>query len=342
MRLHFSRIEIETDWDYLFIHDGTNTLKYIFTGVETDFYTPWINADTLKLSIDSDGTIQYYGYDIDYYEFYNSSSISYSLFESSWGYNNNGLFNNYFPGNISDNNAIQLSLLANISRDPDYFDSMRFATYYGNDYVESYQNITIPRGEVIDGYISFDYYAESAIASNEFYIYCAIDNQIVYNKGLRDITDGGRGIWHDTGKIYMALWSNTSSIFQNIQMNQKFNISIGIMSGASITYSGFEDLFQQRFWFDNVSLVLTTLANSNQDGINLTIDGNYPIDDPSWGRSSLSLNNLWILNPISIEFTTTSPSLSFNLNTSIFGYRETTSKIDQLNNEGLNYYILSI
>jgi len=340
MRLHFSRIEIEIDWDYLFIHDGTNTLKYIFTGVETDFYTPWINADTLKLSIDSDGTIQYYGYDIDYYEFYNSSSTSYSLFESSWGDNNNGLFNNYFPGNISDNNAIQLSLLANISRDPDYFDSMRLATYYGNDYIESYQNITIPRGEVIDGYISFDYYAESAMASNEFYIYCAIDNKIVYNKGLRDITDGGRGIWHDTGKIYMALWSNASSIFQNIQIDQDFNISIGIMSGASVTYSGFEDLFEQKFLFDNVSLVLTTLANSLQDGINLTIDDNYLIDDSSWGKSSLSLNNLWILNPISIEFTTTSPSLSFNLNTSIFGYRETTSKIDQLNNEALNYYIL--
>jgi len=46
------------------------------------------------------------------------------------------------------------------------------------------------------------------------------------------------------------------------------------------------------------------------------------------------------LDPISIEFTTNSPSLSFNLNTSIFGYRETTSKIDQQDNEGLNYYIL--
>jgi len=338
MRLHFSRIEIETDWDLLFIYDGEDTLQYLFTGIETDFYTPWIRADTLKLSIDSDGTIQWYGYDIDYYEFYNSSSTSYSQYESSWGYNNNYLSNNFGPGNISDSSAMYVSLVGDPSRD-----GAMVATYYENNYVELYQNISIPRGQVIDGYISFDYYAESAIASNEFYIYCAIDNQIVYNKGFRNIATNDRsgiGIWHDTSKIYMALWSNTSSIFQNIEMNQNFNISIGIMSGGSITYSGFEDLFQQIFWFDNVSLVLTTLANSLQDGINLTIDGNYLIDDLNWGKSSFSLNNLWIENPISIEFTTTSPSLSFNLNTSIFGYRETTSKIDQQNNEGLKYYIL--
>ncbi|MHA1376192.1 MAG: hypothetical protein ACTSR7_18090 [Promethearchaeota archaeon] len=340
MRLHFSTIEIETDWDYLFIFDGNDTLKYIYTGNDTNFYTPWFNADTLKLSIDSDGTIQWYGYDIDYYEFYNSSSTSYSQFESSWGYDDVGQFNNFELGNFSNNNAIRLSLLGNITREPAASNSMYYGTYYGNDYVESYQKITIPRGEVIDGYISFDYYAESAIASNEFYVYCAIDDQIVYNKGFRNIVEyEGRGIWHNTGKIYMTHWNN-KEVFQNIQTNQNFNISIGIMSGASITYSGFEDLFQQNFWFDNVSLVLTTLANSLQDGINLTIDGNYLTDDLGWGRSSLSLNNLWTLNPISIEFTTTSPSLSFNLNTTIFGYRETTSKIDQQNNEGLKYKIL--
>ncbi|MHA1192008.1 MAG: hypothetical protein ACTSP9_06885 [Promethearchaeota archaeon] len=334
MRLHFSRIEIETDWDYLYLSDGDSNLQYLFTGKETNFYTPWISADTIELSINSDGSIAWYGYDIDYYEFYNSSSTSFSYFESPLGYNTNSFSNNLGPGNLSDRSEMYVSLMGDISLD------MTEATYYGNEYVEYYQNITIPRGEVIDGYISFDYYAESAMASNEFFIYCAINNQIIYNKGFRDITEyEGREIWHDTGKIYMPLWNN-KDVFQNIQSNQNFNISIGIMSGASITYSGFEDLMQQQFWFDNVSLVLTTLANSLQDGINLTINGNSLIDDSSWGSSNLTLNNLWTQSPISIEFTTTSPSLSFNLNTSIFGYRETTSKIDQQNNDGLNYNIL--
>ena len=338
MRLHFSRIEIETDWDYLFIYDGDDVLQYLFTGKETNFTTPWFHADTLKLSLDTDGSITWYGYDVDYYEFYNSSSTSYSQYESYWDYNTNGLSNNFGPGNISDSSAMYISLVGDPSRDVGMD-----ATYYVNDYVELYQNITVPRGQVIDGYISFDYYAESAIASNEFFIYCEIDNQIVYNKGFRDIANvdrSGIGIWHDTGKIYMPLWSNTSSIFQNIQANEDFNISIGIMSGGSITYSGFEDLHQQIFWFDNISLVLTTLANSLQNGINLTIDGNSLVDDSGWGSSSLSLNNQWTLNPISIEIETTSPSLRFNLNTSIFGYRESSSKKDQINNDGVNYCIL--
>ncbi|GAI98892.1 unnamed protein product, partial [marine sediment metagenome] len=72
------------------------------------FYTPWFNADTLKLSIDSDGSIQWYGYDIDYYEFYNASSTSYTLFESTWGYDDVGHFNNFELGNFSNNNAVHL------------------------------------------------------------------------------------------------------------------------------------------------------------------------------------------------------------------------------------------
>jgi len=206
MRLHFSRLEIEPDWDYLFIYDGADTLKYMFTGVETDFYTPWFNADTLKLSIDSDVAIQWYGYDIDYYEFYNSSSASYSLFESSWGHNDYGQFTNFALDNFSNNNAIHLSLLGNITRYPDNI--FYYASYYENDHVELYQNITVPRGQVIDGYISFDYYAESAIRTNDFFIYYAIDGQIIYNKGFRDIVELGRGTWHDTNKIYMDLWNN--------------------------------------------------------------------------------------------------------------------------------------
>jgi len=338
MRLHFSTLEIEYDWDYLFIYDDNGNLKYMFTGVEANFYSPWFNVDTLKISIDSDGSQQYYGYDIDYFEFYNSSSASYSLFESSWGYDDFGQFTNFALDNFSNNNAIHLSLLGNITRYPSNI--FYYATYYENNHIEVYQNYTIPRGQVIDGYISFDYYAESAIETNDFFIYFAIDNQIIYNKGFRDIVKLGRGIWHDTNKIYMDLWSNTSSLFQNIQTDQDFNISVGIMSGASVTYSGFQDAFNQDFWIDNISLVLTTLANSSQDGINLTIDGNSLMNDANWGSSSFSLNNLWSLNPISIEFTTTSPSLSFNLNTSIFGYREIRSKIDQQNIDGLNYYIL--
>ena len=73
MRLHFTKIEIETDWDLLFIYDRNDILQFSFTGRATDFYTPWIKSDRLKITLNTDGSVEWYGYNIDYYEFYNES-----------------------------------------------------------------------------------------------------------------------------------------------------------------------------------------------------------------------------------------------------------------------------
>ena len=52
--------------------------------------------------------------------------------------------------------------------------------------------------------------------SNENYIYCKINNKKVYSKGLGDIVDAGRQTWHNTGRINVDLWTNTSHIFDDI------------------------------------------------------------------------------------------------------------------------------
>ncbi|MFX1322718.1 MAG: hypothetical protein ACFFAQ_13860 [Promethearchaeota archaeon] len=337
IRLHFSRIEIEIDWDLLCIYDGSNNLQFAFTGSTTDYYTPWITTDTLKITINSDGSIQWYGYDIDFYEFYNETTNYYD-YKNSWGYNNGTSSKNFGPGQIANNTAMYVTLLGEPYRDVGYPMS---ATYYEDDFSEIYQNITIPRGSVIDGYVSFDYYAESAMDSNENFLYCEINNKKIYSKGLGDIVEAGRQTWHHSGKIYLDLWINTSNIFENIQNNQNFNISIGIMSGASVTYSGFDDLFQQIFWFDNVSLVLTTLANSSQNGINLELNGQNLTEGNEWGIASTIFNGNWETNPVILTVNTTSPSLKFELDTTLYGFHEVTSKINQQNEEGISYTILN-
>jgi hypothetical protein len=340
MRLHFSRIEIETDWDLLCIYDKNNRLQFTFTGMAADFYTPWMKGDTFKITINSDSSIEWYGYDIDYYEYYNSST-NYFDYESSWGYNNRsiaGIFGeNFGIGEIDNNTAMYTILISEPGRDTD--DPMD-ATYYENDFSEIYQNISIPRGSVIDAYISFDYYAESAMDSNENYIYCEINNKKIYSKGLGDIVDAGKKVWHNTGRIYLDLWSNTSKIFNNIKNNYEFNISVGIKSGATVTYSGFDDRFQQIFWFDNISLILTTLCNSTQTDINLTINQNNLFDDNYWGISYRNFTASWETNPIVLTVETVSPSLDFELDTVIYGYHETTSKIGQTTQEGSSFQIL--
>ncbi len=333
MRLHFSRIEIERNWDLLYIYDGNNDLQFAFTGMATDFYTPWIISDTLKITINSDGSIEWYGYVMDYYEFYNSST-NYFEYTNSWGYSNNNI-TNFGPGEIDSNTAMYLTLMGEPRRE-----TWMKARYQEGHFSEIYQNITIPRGAIIDGYISFNYYAESAMASNENFLYCEINNERIYSKGLRDIVDAGRKSWHSTGKIYMDLWVNTSNIFNDIQNNNEINISVGIMSGASITYSGFKDLFQQIFWFDNISLILTSLANSTQSDINLTLNGENFIDNNQWGSSHLNLTGYWENNPVTLNVETLSPSLEFELDTILYGYHETTSRVEQTTQPGVSYQIL--
>jgi hypothetical protein len=295
MRIHFSRIEIETGWDLLCIYDNNNQLHYTFTGNETDFYTPWMKGDTFKITISSDSFIEWYGYDIDYYEYYNSST-NYFDYQNYWGFNNRSITGNftgnYGLGESGNNKAIYTTLIADPERDP--FDESMDAVYYEDDFSEIYQNITVPRGFVIDGYISFDYFAEEAMDSNENYIYCEINNKKIYSKGLGDIVDAGKNVWHHTGKIYMDLWINTSKIFDDINYDNEFNISVGIKSGASITYSGFDDRFQQILWFDNISLGLTTLCNSSQTDINITINGDNLIDDNYWGSSHQIFKQLFM------------------------------------------------
>ncbi|MFX1353950.1 MAG: hypothetical protein ACFFGP_08330 [Promethearchaeota archaeon] len=342
MRVHFSRFEVETDYDILCIYDKNLILQYVYSGNLSDFYSPWIIGNSLILTMDTDNLVNWYGYDIDYIEYINES-LNYYESTNNWGFYNNGTIQgNFGPGVIENNTAMYLSLLGYSYRQLDPYGYYPFSTSYQKaNFTEIYQNITIPRGRVIDGYISFDYYADSAMASNEIYIYCEINNKKIYSKGLGDIVEAGRQTWHHTGKIFLDLWINTSNIFENIHENQDFNISVGIMSRASISYSGFDDRFQQIFWFDNISLVLTTIANSSQNGINLKFNSFDAIEGSKWGVANITIKEIWKLNPILLTINTTSPNLQFNLDTILSGYCEGTSKFNQQNDEGISYTILN-
>ncbi|MFX1413922.1 MAG: hypothetical protein ACFFA2_08775 [Promethearchaeota archaeon] len=338
MRVHFVNLSFEDSYDNFLMENENNTLCYIDTGFKLDFFSPWILGSTLYFYFESDGSIQEWGYEIDYYEFINGSSNIYRN-ARSWGFNQFSYTKTgYGAGQADGEDSMYLALYSEISSEyPPQYD----ATYYEGNFVELYQNISIPRGKVIDGYISFDYYPEFAMESNENFIYCEINNQKIYSKGLGDIVKSGRRTWHHTGKIYLGLWSNSSNIFGGIQNNQEFNISVGIMSGASVMYTGFEDQCQQIFWFDNLSLVLTTIANCSQEGINLKLNSLDLTQGDEWGTANILFNGNWDSNPIIITVNTTSPNLKFNLDTILAGYHKGTSKINQQNEEGISYTILN-
>ncbi|MFX1321813.1 MAG: carboxypeptidase-like regulatory domain-containing protein [Promethearchaeota archaeon] len=334
MRAHFMNYSMEDYYDYVFIDDkdGNTGFQASYTKL-TPFFSPWIPGDTLDVYLITDGVVNDYGYYIDFYEFVNGT-----IDTNPWGYDDIA-YSQYIHGStlLGNNSAMYVGMYADLLGDAV---EGYFPTYYDDDYVEIYQNLTIPRGSVVDGYISFDYYADYAMAANDFAIYCSINGQEIYSKGFYPIVQAGKYTWQNTGKVNLLFWTNTSNVFNDVIDTQNINISIGIRCLVGWTYSYTPDEFQQVIGFDNLTLGLTTIANSTQDGINLNVNNHDLIDGSVWGSSFLNLTDGWENNPVTLTINTTSPDLAFDLNTILYGYHETTSKINQLNVQGISYQVL--
>ncbi len=338
MRAHFVNISFQENHDFIRVLDGTNNLimRFFDTGFRKNFLTPWIKGNSLRIDMETDASVRDYGYYIDYYEFVNSSS-NYYINNNTWGYNSKTSIGNYrSAGRINNSDAMCLELFSQL-----YTDTVNYYSQYPkNNFTEIYQNLTIPRGKVIDAYIEFDYNPEFCMDTNSLFIYAAINNKKIYSIYFGDIVAGGLRNWYSTNKIYMDLWVNTSNIFEGDLISQDLNFSIGIKSSSSSYYSGYEDGFQQEIWFDNITFGITSIANSSQNDINLTINEYVLIEGGCWGESSLQINGNWQEHPIILTMNASSTSLDFNLNTTIYGFHNATSKINQQGLEGVNYQIL--
>ena len=342
MRVHFNTFNFTENRDYVLIDNENNIESYYDTGQKTDFYSPWIEGEELNIYYESDNidSGNEWGYYIDYYEYITPSSNYYAN-NYSWNLNEYIPFNTGGTGGfgeVDNSSAMYLRFFPYLEWDSS--DDQYWAYYGKGEFVEMYQELNIPRGSVVDGYISFDYNAEYCMETNNLFIYVEINNQKIYSLGLFDIYEAGKNIWHSSGKIFMPLWVNTSNIFENVLANQELNISIGIKSGLTSWYGGFEDRFQQVIWFDNLTLGLTTIANSTQEGVNLTLNNKDLIYGNQWGKAFKDFTGNWDKNPITLTINTTSPSLNFKLNTTLYGYHNATSKINQQNEVGTSYKIL--
>ncbi|NVM17136.1 MAG: hypothetical protein HWN80_05420 [Candidatus Lokiarchaeota archaeon] len=334
MRIHFVLLEVEYYYDELYISNQDNTVLDNFAGYYTDFYTPWYSATELKISMSSDGTVQYYGYSVDFFETYNGSMFT--LDSTSW---------NYFEDTIDDpsrlyggtaeigNRSALRTVIEGIDNAPSY-------SYEDGDIAGFYQNFTIPRGKLIDAWVSMDYNILRGINTNDNYAYIKVNGETVYTRGFRTITNAGLGQWHSTGLINLDLWENSSSIFDEVLIGQSFNLSVGIEIGNGVEYTGFDHLDIQEAYFDNIQLIFKTSANSTQPGINLQFNNSILNDDNTWGVSYLNLTGNWNINPLKLTVTTDSPSVSFDLDITLYGYHKTKSRVGQTTLEGVSYEIL--
>ncbi|MHA2181861.1 MAG: hypothetical protein ACXAAH_10595, partial [Promethearchaeota archaeon] len=345
IRAHFTNVSFHDSGsaatsDHLYIYNSSFYEYFEFTGSRDDFYSPWVSGDTLDICYQSDNqNNNYYGYRIDYYEFVNdSSNIGANLLNWKPDFNENTPWGANTIGSGVKHGADAMFL----GYHGDWADLESFV-YYSGTYSEMYQdNIHVPRGDIIDAYISFDYLLEFGFTTNNIMMYLEVNDEKVYSEGILDIIESGKNIWHNTGEVPLYLWENSSNVFNSGPLNdQTLNITLGIKNlGGSVQYSGYDDVFGNIVWFDNISLVLTTVANASQDGINLTINSINLDDSSSWGKTNINLNGSWDVDPVILNINTTSPSLSFDMNTTLYGYHDTISSYNQQYDPGLSYKIL--
>ncbi|MEM2878929.1 MAG: pre-peptidase C-terminal domain-containing protein, partial [Candidatus Hadarchaeales archaeon] len=65
IRVHFTQLDVEEGWDYVYIYDGNNNLIGTYTGSYRDLWTDWVTGDTIKVRLVSDYLITAYGFTID-------------------------------------------------------------------------------------------------------------------------------------------------------------------------------------------------------------------------------------------------------------------------------------
>ena len=65
IRVHFSQIDTEDNWDYVYIYDDNYNLITTPNPAHSVIYTPWVDGDTIRIGLVSDSSITDYGFTID-------------------------------------------------------------------------------------------------------------------------------------------------------------------------------------------------------------------------------------------------------------------------------------
>ncbi|MFX1363903.1 MAG: hypothetical protein ACFFCE_14015 [Promethearchaeota archaeon] len=336
IRVHFTEVFFEPYYDFLYITNGTN-IYYVNSSGDTDFYSPWLRGEIFRLYYYSNNNNEFFGYYVDYYEYVNSTS-NIDINSNDWKFKYQEVENGFNYNGVADvngSNAMYIALLG------EYVDTDQF-DYDTGAFSEIYQEFVIPSGPFVDAYLSFDYYCQYALPTNDHYIYVKLNDQKIFSKGMLDISDLGKRKWLSSGKLHIDAWDNKTQIFNENLYQQTFNISLGFKIGAGYLYTGmYDEGLTNIIYFDNISLTVTSKANSTQNFIDLRINGDNLNDLDKWGYSNKSIIGLWDSNPVILSLSSSSPHLTFDMNTTIYGYRNGSSKINQQGSEGISYQILN-
>jgi len=65
MRIHFLRLETESGYDFVILHDASGVEVAVYDGNYNDIWSPWVTGDTIRVRLVTDSSITNYGFLVD-------------------------------------------------------------------------------------------------------------------------------------------------------------------------------------------------------------------------------------------------------------------------------------
>ncbi len=159
-------------------------------------------------------------------------------------------------------------------------------------------NITIPRGNVIDGEISIavypwsQYHDEATLGNGDYgshwLFQIRMNDVLIDAKNLIELENLGNGGWVNY-QYPLTKWLDDPLIFPDPIEGNKINLTLRLIRlGATLAYADYGD-FQQIF-IDNVSLELKTEVKPEQIGLKLN---GTDVEDIDWSKGRVGVEGSW-------------------------------------------------
>ncbi|MHA1791641.1 MAG: hypothetical protein ACTSVI_03285, partial [Promethearchaeota archaeon] len=228
--------------------------------------------------------------------------------------------------------------------------------FYAGDRAWWQQSVNIPRGEIVEAWVAFDYwtgnwggYARCPYA--DFNVYIEVNGQKIFNIPSPDM--GAAGSWSSTG-----LHQIPASVIQGFPATPgAINVRVGAYCASA--WSGASWNMYARF--DNVRFFVKARARPTDVNLRMTVDndtaGPHSIQNINYGSGSLQISPVpsnWTAGPSPVDifstFTTNSTTdfpadgleiVEFNVQQTIYGTyaKDTTTEASLLSSAGSTFTV---
>jgi hypothetical protein len=360
IKVYFSKIETEANYDHLYVMDGSNNVVYDIsdhTNYLNGATTGWITGDTVKLRLDTDYSVTKYGFRVYQIEFEAGSGGGE---EPTNGDMDTGAdaYNSYGASDSATTLSTPISGSGTIDIDGDQYDQYKVAVDSGDEVTITYSGpgsgIDVPIYDTDKSAFmtksNTNSFTETVTASGNGYVYLTIDADASDDVGTYTLDISVAGAVADTTAPSVSITSpsNGATVSGSISVSVSSSDNVGVVDEAisidggsyttsmtwdTTTVADGEHTIRARAWdaagnYGYSATILVNVENNAGGG------GDFVLTDgvtSSGTLSSSSDTNVWTIevadNAESMYSVMTCGSADFDLY-GRFGAEPTTSTYD--------------